>query len=79
MNEMIKNFAETAITKMRIINRVRKSGEYADNLRKCPVYSEFYGMIQALKCMDIDFDIEWNENDLDEMTAFAIMGKRFEV
>jgi hypothetical protein len=53
MKEMIKNIGETAVTKMRIINRVRKDGEYADNLRKCPTYSEFYGMIQTLKCMGI--------------------------
>lgn len=79
MNEMIKNVGETVITKMRIINRVRKDGEYAGNLRKCPIYSEFYGMIQTLKCMDIDFEIDWNPNNLDEMTAITINGKRFEV
>lgn len=79
MNEMIKNVGETAVIKMRIINRVRKEGEHAGNLRKCPTYSEFYGMTQTLKCMDIDFEIEWNPDNLDEMTAISIMGKRFEV
>jgi hypothetical protein len=79
MNEMIKNVGENAVIKMRIINRVRKDGEYADNLRKCPIYSEFYGMTQTLKCMDIDFEIDWNPQNLDEMTAITIMGKRFEV
>lgn len=79
MKEMIKNIGETAVIKMRIINRVKKDGEYTDNIRKCPTYSEFYGMIQTLKCMDIDFDIEWNKNDLDEMTAITIMGLKFEV
>ena len=79
MNEMIKNIGDLAVTKMRIINRVRKDGEYADNIRKCPTYSEFYGMTLTLKHMDIDFEIEWNLNNLDEMTAITIMGKRFEV
>lgn len=78
MKEMIKNIGETAVVKMRIINRVRKDGEYADNLRKCPTYSEFYGMLQTLKCMDVEFEIEWNAENLDEMTAIVIMGKRFE-
>ena len=79
MKTMIKNVGETAVIKMRIINRVKKDGEYTDNLRKCPTYSEFYGMIQTLKCMDIDYDIEWNPKNLDEMTAIVIMGNRFEV
>lgn len=79
MKEMIKNVGETAVIKMRLINSVRKSGEYADNLRKYPIYSEFYGMIQTLKCMDIEYDIEWNSQDLDEMTAIVISGQRFEV
>lgn len=79
MNKIIANIGETALTKMRIINRVRKDGEYADNLRKCPTYSEFYGMIQTLKCMGFEYDIDWNADNLDEMTAITIMGKRFEV
>ena len=79
MKEMIKNVGETAVIKMRLINSVRKSGEYANNIRKYPIYSEFYGMIQTLKCMDIEYDIEWNAEDLDEMTAIVILGQRFEV
>ena len=79
MKEMINNIGETMVIKMRIVNTVKKSGEYSDNLRKCPIYSELYGMIQTLKCMEIDFDIEWNSENLDEMTAITIMGNRFEV
>jgi hypothetical protein len=79
MKTMIKNVGETAVIKMRLINSVKKSGEYENNIRKYPIYSEFYGMLQTLKCMDIDFDIEWNSSNLDEMTAIVIMGTRFEV
>ena len=79
MKTMINNIGETMICKMRIINRVRKDGEYKDNLRKCPTYSEFYGMCQTLKCMDMEFDIDWNPENLDEMTAITIMGTRFDV
>lgn len=76
---MINNIGEMAVVKMRIINRVRADGEYKDNLRKCPTYSEFYGMIQTMKCMNVEYDIEWNPKNLDEMTAIIIFGKRFEV
>lgn len=79
MKEKIKSIGETAVIKMRIINSVRKSSEYADNIRKCPIYSEFYGMMQTLKCMNIEYDIEWNPNDVCEMTAIVISGQRFEV
>jgi hypothetical protein len=79
MGTMINNIGETMICKMRIINRARKDGEYTDNIRKCPTYSEFYGMCQTLKCMDINFDIEWNSENLDEMTSITIMGTRFDV
>ena len=79
MKELINNIGTTAVTKMRLINSVRKNGEYADNIRKYPIYSEFYGMIQTLKCMDIEYDIEWNNSNLDEMAAIVIMGNRFEV
>ena len=79
MKEMIKNIGELAVIKMRLINRIRKSGEYADNIRKFPMYSEFYGIIQTLKCMDIEYDIEFNPQDLDEMTTIVILGQRFEI
>ena len=78
MNEMITKIAERMITKMRIINSEKKDGRYAANLRKFPIYSEFVGMTQLLKTMDIDFEIEYDETVTD-MTAIVIMGKRFEV
>lgn len=78
MNEMITKIAERMITKMRIINTEVKDGRYANNMRKFPIYSEFIGMTQLLKTMDIDFEIEYDETVTD-MTAIVIMGKRFEV
>lgn len=78
MNEMITKIAERMITKMRIINSEKKDGRYAENFRKFPIYSEFVGMTQLLKTMDIDFEIEYDES-VTYMTAIVIMGKRFEV
>lgn len=78
MNEMITKIAERMITKMRIINSEKKGGRYAKNFRKFPIYSEFVGMTQLLKTMDIDFEIKYDES-VTFMTAIVIMGKRFEV
>ena len=78
MNEMITKIAESMTTKMRIINSEIKDGRYTNNLRKFPIYSEFVGMTQLLKTMDIDFEIEYDETVTD-MIAIVIMGKRFEV
>ena len=79
MKEIIKMLGEMAIHKMRLINSIRKKGEYADNLRNCPIYSEFYGMLQTLNCMEIDFDIDFSPNDVYEMTSITIMGTKFDV
>lgn len=78
MNEMITRIGERMITKMRIINAVVRDGQYQANMRKCPFYSEFVGMTQLLKAMDIDYDIEYDES-VTYMIALVIMGKRFEV
>ena len=79
MNEIVTRLGEMAVIKMRLINSTRASGEYADNLRKCPWYSEFYGMLQTLKCMGIDIDMDLNPDNVYEMQAIIIMGRRFEV
>jgi len=77
-NEMIKEIGETMVTKMNLINRVKRTGEYKDNMRKCPWYSEFYGMIQMLKIMNVNYDIDWNE-DITEMIAITLNGQRFDL
>lgn len=78
MKEMIKNIGERMVKKMRIVNREIEDGRYTHNLRKCPFYSEFIGMTQLLKTMEIDFEIDYDET-VTYMTAITIMGTRFEV
>lgn len=77
--EMIKNIGELAIAKMAVINRYVKEGKYKNNMRECPTYSELYGILQTLKCMGFDWDVEYNKIDLDEMVAIIIDGERFKV
>lgn len=77
-NEMVKKIGELFVIKMRVVNLAKREGNYKDNFRECPFYSEFVGMTLMLKTMDIGFDIDWNE-DSTQMTAITIKGKRFEV
>lgn len=76
--EMITNIGDRLVTKMRVVNIYKAGGEYADNFRKCPFYSEFVGMTQMLKTLGIDFDIDWDAS-VTQMTAVTVMGKRFDV
>ena len=78
MKEMINNIGERMVTKMRIINMAKRDGEYSSNFRKFPIYSEWVGMTQLLKAMEIDFEIDFDEA-VTYMTAITIMGTRFEV
>ena len=76
--EMINNIGDRLVTKMRVVNLYKESGEFADNIRKCPFYSEFVGMTQMLKTLGIEFEIDWDVS-VSNMTAVTVMGKRFEV
>ena len=81
MNEMIKNIGERMTTKARLVNDFMASwleGNEEGNLRRNPFYSEFQGMCQLLKAMDIDFNIEY-DNEVTSMAAITIMGKTFVV
>ena len=80
MKEMIDKIGEKMVQKMRLVN-MQVNGKiciYDDNVRTNPFVSEFAGMKQMLRVMDIDFEIEWNDN-VTEMTAITVMGKRFTV
>lgn len=80
MTEMINRIGERLVTKMTVVNLARENKEYwDDNIRTNPHYSEFHGMLQLLKTMDFEFEIDWNPENIYEMTAITIMGKRFEV
>lgn len=76
--EKINDIGEHLVTKMRIVNIYKESGEYADNFRKCPFYSEFVGMTQMLKTLGIEFEIDYDLM-VSKMAAVTVMGKRFEV
>ena len=78
MNEMINRIGDRMVVKARVVNLAVEEGDYAHNIRECPTYSEFYGMIELLKTMGIEYDIEFNR-EVTHMTAIVIMGKRFEV
>lgn len=78
MTEIIKKLGECMVIKMRLINRAKRSGEYANNFRQFPIYSEWVGMTQTLKTMGFEFEIDYDETVTD-MTAITIMGMRFEV
>lgn len=78
MNEMFSNIGERLVIKARVVNLAKRENEYSKNFRECPVYSEFVGMIEMLKTMQIDYDIDWNY-DVTQMTSITVMGKKFEV
>ena len=81
MTEMINNIGNRMATKARLVNNFLESwykGEVSGNLRTNPFYSEFQGMCQLLKAMEMEFDIQY-DNDVVCMTAIVIMGKTFEV
>lgn len=82
MKEMINNIGERLIHKMRVINICTR--EFANDERRFSeprklnkFDHEFRGMLDILKTMGIEFEIEYND-DVTEMTAITIMGQRFE-
>lgn len=81
MTTMINNIGDRMVTKARVVNDFLESwmaGKEEGNMRRNPFYSEFQGMCQMLKAMEIDFDIEYDSNVV-KMTAITIMGKTFAV
>ena len=81
MKEMVNNIGERMTTKARLVNDFMASwleGKEEGNLRRNPFYSEFQGMCQLLKAMEMDFEIEYDDK-ITSMTAIVIMGNRFEV
>lgn len=58
MNELINKIGERITAKMRVVNIGKLNGYYKENFREYPAYSEFVGMTQMLRAMDIDFEIE---------------------
>ena len=78
MQEMINRIGERMVIKARVVNIMLSEGAYKHNVRECPFYSEFYGMIEILKTLDLPLDIEYDA-DVVNMTALTINGTRFEI
>lgn len=57
IHEILKSMAAKAA----LVNRVKRDGQYADNIRECPWHSELYGMEHTLKLMGVDFDFYYDE------------------
>lgn len=80
MTTMINNIGDRMVSKARSVNFFIKDWlecKEEGSMRSNPIFSEFQGMKQLLKAMDIEFEIECNA-DL-QMTAIVIMGKTFKV
>lgn len=76
---MIERIGERMVNKMKLVNRERNVNKRYKNIREFPTYSELYGMMQMLETMDMEYEIEFNPENTDEMTAIIIMGLKFEV
>lgn len=80
MKKMIENIGNRIVTKIRLVNQAKRDENgsfYENNIRLNPFYSELQGMLQLLKTMDVEFEIDYDET-VTYMTAITIMGQRFE-
>lgn len=83
MKEMIKNIGNAIIVRMRVCNI--SMGEWYKSERRFtesrPLNKfdwELSGMLQALKHMGIEFEIDYNDR-VTQYTGIEIMGIKFEV
>lgn len=56
-----KDLIKSMGCKAACVNMVKRDGEFADNIRKCPVFSELKGMEHTLKLMGIDFEYDYDD------------------
>lgn len=83
MKEMIKNIGNAIIVRMRVCNIGMR--EWSEDERRFtesrPLNKfdwELSGMLQALKHMGIEFEIDYNDH-VTQYTGIEIMGIKFEV
>lgn len=74
MKETFQKMADRMATKIAVAKIYAKNYE---KKRECPAYSEWKGMEQALKAMEIDFEYDFNDDI--EIVAVTVMGQRAEV
>ena len=75
---VLKEIVRSMANKAAIVNMHKRDGDYADNIRKCPIYSELKGMEQMLKLMGIDFNFYYDET-VQYITGIEIMDEYIEV
>lgn len=78
MTKTLMEILKVMAIKASIVNAVKKAGQYSDNIRECPVYSELHGMEMTLKIMGIDVEYEFNA-DVTETIAIKAQGIRVEI
>lgn len=83
MKEMIKNIGNVIIVRMRVCNiRMREWSEDERRFTESRPLNKFdwelSGMLQALKHMGIEFEIDYNDC-VTQYTGIEIMGIKFEV
>ena len=74
----LREILKTMAIKASICNMVKRDGEYKENIRECPIWSELAGMEQTLRIMGIEFEYEFNA-DVTEMTAIKAQDIRVEI
>ena len=74
IHDVLKSMANKAA----LVNDIKRDGQFADNIRLCPYYSELYGMSHTLKIMGIDFEFFYDEA-VEYITGIQIMDEYIEV
>lgn len=82
MNELTKatihDILKSMAAKAALVNITKRDGQYKENMRECPFYSELYGMEHTLKLMGIDFNFYYDET-VQYITGIEIMDEYIEV
>ena len=73
--EKLTQILETMATKASLSNQYRAKYK---NVRECPFYSEFEGMVETLKILGIELEYEFTL-DSSKMTAISARGIRVEI
>lgn len=79
MKENVRLIGKAMAVKARLINRHRNEMKETDSIRAYPTYSEFYGMQQAVRLLEIPFEIEWCADNVYKMAAIILDGERYEI
>lgn len=77
---MIEKIGNAMAQKLSAVNMAKRAGIYKDNFRECPSYSEFEGMAQLLKNLEIDCSYDYvTDSNCTQITAITVEGQRFKI